>query len=189
MTQTRKQLFGPILFVLMAVLCLVNTANAQFDKDFRNLTTIDPDNALPGRCWFNAMMLHDIRQALPNEKKIIVIARLGAKERNASMNKRRLHNVRTILTMKYEDAKTVPMDSIIVAEGERTKGRGRVEFYVDGNLILALTPYGDHDLAVTGCYDSVDGGDWCATTEQKQFYPCKDQPKKKPDRKLRKKAN
>jgi len=165
---------------VLAFFCQALTA--QIDELFPTRRVSDFDKAKPGFCWYNQMQLDQISQHVPSEKTIIVIARLGDRDRKANLNKRRLNNVRAYLTEGVAKQFRRSSDSIIVAEGERTKGYGQIEFYLDGRLVELLKPYPNYDVGVADCYAGVDGDPWCETARQKLFYPCKDYVKKKAPR-------
>jgi len=155
---------------------------AQVDEIFPTRKVSDFDKTKPGYCWYNQMQLDQISQHIPRDRRIIVIARLGDKDRKASLNTRRLNNVRAYLTEGVAEQFRRSSDSIIIAEGERTNGYGRIEFYLDGRLIEVLKVYPTHDLAVAECYAGIDGDPWCKTSRQGLFYPCKDHVRKRPPR-------
>jgi len=74
-----------------------------------------------------------IRAALEQTKRggvLIVLARLGDGENSRELNRRRLYNVREYL----KERGGLAADKIVVAEGERVKGNGRLEYYLGGNL-------------------------------------------------------
>jgi hypothetical protein len=87
---------------------------------------------------------------------LIIVARVGNLETQKDLNKRRLYNVRLKLSLIG-----VPANRIIVAEGERVRGFGRIEFYLRGELIGALPVPNARDICV-GCCDPED-----------RFYPYK----------------
>lgn len=63
---------------------------------------------------------------------LIVIARLGAGERAARLNRQRLAGIEGYVRSKFPDLKYV------MAEGSKTNGLGRVEFYVGGRLLYSM---------------------------------------------------
>lgn len=78
---------------------------------------------------------------------VIIIARPGSGDRVREMNRRRLHNIREYLTYIRE----VPPRKIIVAEGERVKGRGRVEVYAGGRMVAVFNVGPNEDLNGVDC--------------------------------------
>lgn len=100
----------------------------------------------------------------------ILVARLGHGETNAELNRRRLHNVQERLKDRGIEAK-----KIVVAQGERVKGLGRVEFYVGGRMVESLRVKRNEDICVECCGDD------------ERFYPYKEvlERKSKPSRRKR----
>ena len=119
-----------------------------------------PDRPL--NCEMNFQNLEHVRDVMrgqTNQKSVLIlIARLGDGEKQQVLNHRRLYNVR----LKLTDELNVPEEKIIIAQGERVEGFGRVEFYMGGELIGALLTNKQDDLCV-GC---------CGPDER--FYPYKD---------------
>lgn len=66
---------------------------------------------------------------------LIFISRLGTGESSRKLNRRRLNDVRVFMEELYD----VPKDEIVTAEGEPVRGRGRVEAYQSGKLVLIFT--------------------------------------------------
>ena len=102
----------------------------------------------PLNCEMNLQDLEHVRNLMRREANgfLIIVARLGNGETRRELNYRRLHNVRLQLTLIG-----VPSDRIVVAEGERVKGLGRVEFYVRGEFIGALPVRQAGDICVGCC--------------------------------------
>lgn len=131
----------------------------------------------PKNCFEYDLALDRITQRTPADKTIIVISRLGDRDSKPNLNKRRLHNIRAYWTQYLTAPNKRDSATIIVAEGEPTKGFGQIEFYVRGELIeiLKLIPNGDFPAAL--CYMLPDEPA-CAEEKQNLFYPCKDRPQK-----------
>jgi hypothetical protein len=95
-----------------------------------------PDRPL--KCEMNLQHLEDLRNMLANQPNraglLIIVARLGNGEKQRDLNRRRLGNVHDGLTMNLG----INDRQIVVAEGERVRGYGRVEFYLAGDLVGAL---------------------------------------------------
>lgn len=139
----------------------------------------------PAQCQFNTPVLAVLTQETPPKETITVVARLGAVETKPELNRRRLHNVRVYWTEFLTAIKREP-ESIILAEGEKAEGDGRLEFYVGGKLKGVLKVRRDADLYVGTCYPPDDSYirnrvyDHCWVKEDRNFYPCLDrrQPRK-----------
>ncbi len=97
----------------------------------------------PGNCESNISTLSLAHQAANEGRLLFAIARLGDDEYKRELNRRRLHNVRVYLT--EFDWKRDPK-TLIIAEGERVKGYGRVELYVDGRLFDVIAVKRNSDL-------------------------------------------
>ncbi|HEY9283654.1 MAG TPA: hypothetical protein VIP46_09375 [Pyrinomonadaceae bacterium] len=120
-------------------------------------------------------MLDVVAQNTPKGETIILIARLGGGGAGRELNRRRVHNVKTYLTkfMTHEDVRRDPK-SLILAEGERIKECGRVEFYVRGKLFDYLSIATGGDLIVGSCCHDEPGTDRCTVESDRDFYPCRD---------------
>lgn len=66
---------------------------------------------------------------------VIIIARLGTKEKSTRYNRQRLKEAKGYLIRRAG----MPEDSVITAQGERIKAQGRVEFYFGGILKFYIT--------------------------------------------------
>jgi len=78
-----------------------------------------------------------------------LIARLGNGETSRRFNHRRLHNARTYLSYTHG----ISEKKLVMAEGERVRGLGRIEVYVDGRLIVVFNIERNQDLALGGVGD------------------------------------
>lgn len=115
----------------------------------------------PGNCETNSLILDNMRyEATKGSGKdsfIIIIARLGNGESSRELNRRRLYN----LGMYWKEY-NLPAEKLILAEGERINGYGRVELYVGGKLFDVLLVNRDKDLCVACCGDD------------EKYYPLRD---------------
>jgi hypothetical protein len=110
----------------------------------------------PTNCELNSSKLsgaHQAAAATGHDTIIIAIARLGDGERRAEVNRRRLHNVRVFLAEAW---KRSPL-SVVLAQGERVRGYGRVELYVGGRLfeLIAVKTNGDLPVSLTCEPDTI----------------------------------
>jgi hypothetical protein len=102
-------------------------------------------------CETNAVYLDVlINMARESKERVFVIARLGRAETSRYLIHRRLHNARTYL-------RRLNPEQIVVAEGERAEGQGRVEFYLGSKLILVGLVARGGDLCVNCCEAEVLG--------------------------------
>lgn len=134
----------------------------------------------PSNCEENISILGAATQAVTKDDLLIVLARLGDGERNKELNQRRLHNVRTYLS-EYVNARAP--ETIIIAEGERVRGHGRIELYVGGKLFHVLRIPRNGDLLVGSCYYEIDIP--ADKERQKNLYPWRDRKQQQQLRKSR----
>ena len=120
------------------------------------------EDITPQTSEINILRLEEVARIatakLTEGRKTIVIGRLGKGERSRELNRRRLYNVQTFLS-RY---KTIGAENIVVAEGEKVRGYGRVEIYVGGKLAETLAVPKNKDLMVACCEGDTD------------YYPSKD---------------
>jgi hypothetical protein len=162
---------------LLLLMCSV-AAQQQSPLEPRKLS--DFADAKPAHCEYRTAVLDGITQKTPADQSIIVIAHLGDGETRANLNRRRLENVRAYWTeYLYPEGRRKP-ETIILAEGERVSGYGRLDFYVGGNLVEVMKLAQNADLFVGACVPPDDSyirrGDYdaCRVKSQKIFYPCRD---------------
>ena len=88
-----------------------------------------------------------VAEAQESSERIFVIARLGRDEASRRLTRRRLHNARRYLSV----VRGLNPDSLVFAEGEPSSGKGRVEFYLGGKLVLVSIAERGGDLCVCCC--------------------------------------
>jgi hypothetical protein len=86
-----------------------------------------------------------IAQRAGNGKLIIMIARHGDREPRG-INRRRLGRASQYL----QNTRAIPKSRLIVAEGTRVRGRGKLEIYLDGKLLVVFTFRPNRDFAPEG---------------------------------------
>ena len=105
----------------------------------------------PTNCEMNAAMLDRIPQnrfqGTAATDVIFVIAHLGGHESSRELNRRRLFNVRH----RLEKYRGLNPNRLVVAEGDRVRGYGRIELYVDGQMFDVLVAARNADLCVSCC--------------------------------------
>jgi hypothetical protein len=133
----------------------------------------------PARCHDYGAFLDVVHQGTAPDQLMIVIARLGDGDIRSNLNLRRLENVRAYWTkFLYEEHRRKP-ETIILAEGERVAGHGRLEFYVGGKLVGVLKVSRNADLYIGECYPPDDSFirngvfNPCEVKSNKFFYPCR----------------
>lgn len=80
---------------------------------------------------------------------LIAIARHGRGDKKNDLNRERLRSTKAWLSkVKF------PIDKLILAEGERVSGGGRVDFYIGGMLTHRILPRPNMGLCVECCPDN-----------------------------------
>jgi hypothetical protein len=102
----------------------------------------------PTNCETHIAILDIARQDAGRNGLIIMIGRLGDGERSRELNQHRLHSARAYLT-EYRAVRSP--DTIVIAEGERVAGYGRIELYIGGKLHTAFAIRQNADLSVGSC--------------------------------------
>ena len=145
-----------IINLILPLFLTVTTAFAQ------QQASAEAEDVKPLTSEFNILRLEAvgkiIREATAEGRKTIIIARLGNGERSPHLNRRRLYNVQTFLAK----GQGIGAENIVVAEGEKAQGYGRVEIYISGKLAMTLTVPKNQDLMVDCCEGDTN------------FYPSKD---------------
>jgi len=123
------------LFAALTVCCMLWPAIAQDNQPARPVIIGDV-GGIDGIDCETTMAVLDLvaQEARDAEKTVIIISRLGRGEASRSLTRLRLRNLRGYLYMTrgVEDKK------IVLAEGERVMGLGKVEIYVEGKLHLVF---------------------------------------------------
>lgn len=105
----------------------------------------------PRDCEINLIRMEGVNKLATAEgnrdSMVIAIARLGDGENAQELNRRRLQNVLAVLT----DNLGLRKERVVIASGERVRGYGRVELYVNGKLVDALLVDRGKDLCVDCC--------------------------------------
>src|SRR5688500_2501496 len=104
--------------------------------------------ARPTNCETHIAILDIADQNAGRNELIIMIGRLGDGERSRELNRRRLHSARAYLT-EYRAVRSP--GTILIAEGERVAGYGRIELYIGGKLHSAFAVRQNAELSVGSC--------------------------------------
>ncbi len=140
-------------------------------------------NAKPDPCAARTAALDGIVQKTPADELLIVVARLGEGDLRPHLNWRRLHNVRAYWTEYLSEGREGhrrDAATIILAEGEKVKGFGHLEFYVGGKLVWVLKVARNADVDFGDCYPPDDSFirkrvyNPCWVKSHRIFYPCRD---------------
>ena len=167
------------LLIFGSVLAGSNSGGVQ-SRQLPERKPIEFADARPTYCAERNLALDVLTQRTPEDELIIVIARLGDGETSPNLSRRRLYNVRAYWTeFLYPEGRRKP-ETIILAEGDRVKGYGQLEFYVGGKLVNLIKVSRNADLFVGMCYPEEDSQVRnhifypCEIAENKVFHPCRD---------------
>lgn len=129
----------------------------------------------PTNCEENISLLAAAHYEAGERNLIIAISRLGEGE-GKDVSRRRLHNVRAFLS---EYQKERAPETIILAEGERVQGFGRVELYVKGSLHSVMASKRNADLRVGACVHESQAESDEGTKREQVLYAYRDARKRK----------
>jgi hypothetical protein len=133
--------------MLLLLIAIPTTAQEQPERvEFKEINT----QLL--NCETN-LLLQDIvvSAALQQTKQngvLIVIARSGSGEDSRELMRRRIYNVRQYFK---ERGRRLAPEKVVIAEGERVKGNGRLEYYLGGKLLQQLLFPRNHFICHSCC--------------------------------------
>jgi len=144
----------------LLVLCLTSAAR---------LTTaqVVTPNPKPTNCENHIAVLEAANHDAGKDGLIILIGRLGRGDNKPDLNRHRLQSARAYLT-DYLSARST--NTIVIAEGEKVEGYGRIEIYVGGKLYYVFAIKANADLAVGSC-EPADLDDARQRELRKKLYP------------------
>lgn len=128
-----------VALILLFLACVTSTA-AQRDERFETIITED------SRCELRKLYFDLIDIDAAEDSTIIIIAKLGSGEASR-FNRRRLQNIYRYLTYNRE----IPEERVVTATGQRIRGRGRIEVYVNGRLFVVFILNRNQDLIEEDC--------------------------------------
>ena len=148
----KRLVFVATLLFLFPTIAFGQKSETPDIDDYRFVSNV-PENCEDNSARIDR--LNDLFSKTANQKSVfILIARLGSGETQRKHSQRRLYNVKKKLN--------IPEKNVILAEGERVKGFGKVEVYWKGELLGIFFVARNDDLCV----------DCCGPDER--FYPDKD---------------
>ena len=157
------------------------TAFAQQPEPLPPIDLADFVNRKPLLCEDRSAMVDVITQRTPRDETITVIAHESTSESRPDLNHRRLHNVRAYWTQFLGPQWRRKPETIILSEGERVQGYGRLEFWIRGKLVYVLNVAHNADVDFGDCVPPDDSyirhGSFnpCWIKSHRIFYPCRDQ--------------
>jgi hypothetical protein len=100
-------------------------------------------------CEVNAAMFDSLANILRStDERLFIVARLGTGEISRELNRRRLFNVRAYFNNGWPG---VEAKRFVFAEGDKSEGAGRVEFYLGSKLMLISLVNRGKDICVDCC--------------------------------------
>ena len=122
-------------------LCLTSAARLTTAQDVQT-------NPKPTNCENHIAVLEGANHDAGKDGLIILIGRLGSGDNKPDLNRHRLHSARAYLT-DYLSVRS--KNTIVIAEGEKVQGYGRIEIYVSGKLYYILAIKANADFSVGSC--------------------------------------
>jgi hypothetical protein len=158
-----------LIFLTSIILFSTFVAMSQENKA---VFPIEPKTqSLPASCEIVLRDLDILIQRINSNDLLIIISHEGKMENKWNLAKRRLHNAKTYYTDGITIFKRLP-ESIITAEGDKTDGKGYLDFFVKGQLELRIYLHKNRDLAISTCVLLPEEKP-CSTSFEKLVYPCK----------------
>ena len=77
------------------------------------------------------IVVNDALEKTKTDGVLIAIVRLGDGENSQQLVRRRIFNIRQYFRTRGH---RLPSEKLVVAQGEKVKGYGRIEYYLDGKL-------------------------------------------------------
>jgi hypothetical protein len=163
-----RSVFSIALFVTLGLTLTsaVRTISAQ-ERTEQNVIRYVQSDPKPTNCENHIAVLEAAHYDAGKDGLIILIARLGNGDNKRELNQHRLHSARAYLT-EYLHARSP--NTIVIAEGERVEGYGRIEVYVGGKLYSVLAIKANADLSVGSC-EPAELDDARQRQLRKKLYP------------------
>ncbi|HEX8633770.1 MAG TPA: hypothetical protein VF703_06405 [Pyrinomonadaceae bacterium] len=137
-------------------------------------------DAHPTNCEDRTAIVDGVAQSVAPAELIIVISRRGNGDTKANIGRHRLSNARAYWTKFLPAGIRREPETIILGEGEKVEGLGRVEFYTGGKLSQTIKFRRNEHLLVGECYPPDDSYirngffNLCEVKSNRIFYPCLD---------------
>ncbi len=114
------------LIILFLISCSVSVASGQNSSAEAEIIPADA-----ARCQRNTINVANLKQiARIKNQKVFVIAHLGSKETSLNISRRRLKDIGA----EFDQVSPMSRANLILAEGERVKGQGRVDVYLGSEV-------------------------------------------------------
>lgn len=163
----------------LSLLLITANAGAQQPQSPTHAQAQSADER-PTNCEHRTAVVDSVGQSVPPAELIIVISRPGDGDTRADVGRHRLYNVRAYWTEFLPVRMRRKKETIILGEGEKVRGFGRLEFYTGGKLSYTTKFRGNEHLLVGECYPPDDSYirngvfNLCEVKINRIFYPCRD---------------
>jgi len=133
-------------FMILAA-CVAYFAQGVAAQDVLDeLDEFDIVPATPRGCQRNTINIANLSALLATTKeRVFVVARLGTGESSHQLNRRRLNHV------QIQFGQNKGTEKVILTEGERVKGQGRVEFYLGSEPYFVSMHARNSDFCAACC--------------------------------------
>lgn len=130
---------------LLAVLFIFTSVPTGLGQDRAGFVELKSAGCEIDEANFNIVRV-DALERLGENGFLIAVARLGIGDRRRNLNRSRLS-----ATKEWLRNAAFPIDRLVLTEGERVGGNGRVEFYVGGKLTHVILPTPNFGLCIECC--------------------------------------
>jgi hypothetical protein len=130
---------------LSVVIFIFASFTISFGQDRAGVVELKSAGCEIDEANFNIVRV-DALERLGENGFLIAVARLGIGDRRRNLNRSRLSATREWLRNA-----AFPVDRLVLAEGERVSGNGRVEFYIGGKLTHVILPKPNVGLCIECC--------------------------------------
>lgn len=125
----------------------------------------------PKGCEYNNISLEQANRDANSDTVILIIGRLGNKDRKKDITERRLYSASAYLTQYLSYSRST--ESVVAAEGKNIGNEfGVLEIYVNGKLYDTLLSNPDFDIGLGSC-DSLESDDASSRAKRSILYPWK----------------
>jgi hypothetical protein len=143
-----KKIIIKVLGIFSIVMFLALSGFSQIKSDVEIIEAIGAAN-----CEFVAANFDSFAQGTKTDKNIIIVSYKGKNETKLSVEKKRLEKAKEYLTDYYKETPYFrSVDKVITAVGLNAIEKGKLDFYVDGQLQLTITFLKNQNLFLSPCY-------------------------------------
>jgi len=159
--------------ILVLILIFVLSFSAVSAQEQNQTFPLKPKEQIEEpNCETNGYAVATLNQYTSQNELIIIVSHTGTNEKE-SFGKRRLHNAKAFLNKAFLKEYSRSLESILVAEGEKVKGKGYLDFYIAGKLELRIYLRKNTDFYLVECVLDHPYEKPCSSDLSKSLYPCK----------------